>query len=850
MVPLLEFEGISKRFPGGLALDRVDFDLYAGEVHALLGEDGAGKSTMVQLASGVLAPDSGRIVLGGKVSASGPKDPRSARRRGIVAVHQGADLFDAFSVAENMAMVRGLPTSLVGRVRWRRVRDDARAAVASLDEPFDVRRLAERLNVAQRHLVQLAAAVSVSVSANRRTRIVLLDEPTAALSSAEAGWLFAQVERLKAAGVGLLYVTRRHGEACRIADRITVLRDGRNVWTGAASSIDRDGLARLMAGRDPPRARASAAPRPPPKRHKTSRLRVRDLTDARGRFEAIDVDVHAGEVLGVYGLIGAGRSAWAQALFGLRRLRRGRIEIDGYPYVFTSPGDAVAAGVAYLPEDRPRQGTCPGLSVRANMVLADPAATTLGPLAIAPAEALVTREQVAALGVRPVDIKRPIGLLPAGDQQKVVLGRWLLTEPKVLLLDEPTQGMDVASRAEIHRLIRQRADRGSAVVVIGSALPELLAHADRIAVFRSGRIAGVFDARDASPEVVAEAAMPRADPDASGDADPTARRPVRRRLRSEFRGQEAALIVVIAAMAAALSATTGGRFGTAANLGAILGDASSLAVLALGVAAVIIAGGIDVSIGALAALAATIGGLVMSRSPRPELAVPLGLFAALATGAVAGLLNASMALLGRLRPIVVTLGALAAYRGLLVGRDGGHVVGLPPSFRRLANGRLDVPGLPIPVEGSIVVMLVVAFTVHSWLAHARSGRSLYAFGGNAAAAWRAGIGRRGAWLTAFGVGGLCAAIAGLLELARDGSPPSDMVDAGIIRAIAAAVIGGTALRGGRGGVPGVVLGALFLALVANALALREAPRHVHDLVNGGLLLAALLIDRGLWGAGR
>src|SRR4051794_6558977 len=342
MLPLLQLENVTRRFPGVLALDRVDLDLRPGEIHALLGEDGAGKSTLVQVVAGVLAPDAGRVRLDDRPSArAGPSSPR---RRGMVVVHQEDMFFDALTVAENLALARGLPRRPSGRVRSRRrLRTEARAAVAELAEAIDVRWPASRLSRSQRQRLLLASAVA------SRARVVVLDEPTEALTAAESAWLLARLERLRGDGVGILYASRRHDEVSRIADRISVLRDGRLVWTADASAVDPRGLVRAMVGRDDARIRSARPDGPAPSRSKTPRLRVRNMTDARGRFEAVGLDVHAGEVLGLYGLEGDGRVEWARALFGLRRLSRGRIEIDAYPQSFRKPADAVDGGVAYLP---------------------------------------------------------------------------------------------------------------------------------------------------------------------------------------------------------------------------------------------------------------------------------------------------------------------------------------------------------------------------------------------------------------------------------------------------------------------------------------------------------------------
>lgn len=816
--PLLEVSHVSRAFPGVQALDDVSFELRAGEVHALAGENGAGKSTLVQLLSGLLVPDRGEIRINGSVVRL--SDPVTARRHGIVTVYQEADLCEPLSIAENMAWLHGLPTNRLGMIRWSKVLKEARAELAELREPIDPRRPADQLTVAQRHVVQIAAATT------RLARVVLLDEPTSALSSEESAWLFEQIERLRGEGVGVLYISHRHEELFRLADRITVLRDGRVVWTGSSRAIDPAGLVRAMVDRPEP-LRSPSSPRAAARSSvAVPLLRSVEVRDRQGRVAGVNLDVFGGEVLGIYGLVGSGRSEWAQCLFGLRPCLGGSIEIDGIPRRVDSPPRARALGLAYLPEDRLSQGIFPGLNVRSNLVLAALRSLSRHGVAWSPDETRAARLQVDALGVRCRGLEQPICELSGGNQQKVVLGRWLLTRPRVLLLDEPTRGVDVAAKAEIHRLIRAQAEAGAGVVLISSELTEVLAQSDRIAVFREGRVAGVWPAGAVSAEGVATAALPGVDS------------------RSELGGGRATrpgssqtpvwLALSIVLLFATLALTTKGRFVSPDNLLNVLGNSAQLAVMALGASVVLIAGGIDISIGSILGLTAATAGVLLGTSIGVAAAVVIGL----SVGVACGALNAAVSLVGRVHPIVVTLGALTVYRGLLIALTGGETVNeLPESFRELALGR--VAGLP----GAVVIAAVVALVGTVWSRRFRSGRAVFVLGSNVVAAKRMGVRRARVWLTAYGVGGLCAGLAGLIELAQNGSMQSTLGTGAELRAITAAVIGGVAVTGGQGTVVGVVLGALLLALVQNSLVLWQVSRYHYDLVIGGLLLLAIGLDR-------
>ncbi len=418
---LLELIDVTRSFPGVVALRNVSLSLAAGEVHALVGENGAGKSTLINIIAGLLPPDSGEFWFRGRSVAW--TNPVEARKQGIVTVHQEAELFPTLSVAENMAIEQGLPCGAAGWIHWRDIYARATRAVSVLNETIDIRQQAGELSLAQRHMTQIAAAVSQGAA------VLVLDEPSSALTAGETDWLFRQIEQLKSAGVGILYISHRQEEILRLADRITVLRDGRRVWSGRSDTIDRSELIRQMVGRT--RAgQIAQSRRPPAGRLGASRLTVEHLTALDGHFADVSLAARAGELLGIYGLVGAGRSEFAQALFGLRKTRSGNVEIDGGRQVVSCPEQAAGAGIAYVPEDRLRQGVFRGLSIRANMVLSALGELGRGILASAGRERAATLRQIAALDIKCRGTEQPIGQLSGGNQQKVVLARWLLTRPE------------------------------------------------------------------------------------------------------------------------------------------------------------------------------------------------------------------------------------------------------------------------------------------------------------------------------------------------------------------------------------------------------------------------------------
>jgi ABC-type sugar transport system ATPase subunit/ribose/xylose/arabinose/galactoside ABC-type transport system permease subunit len=815
MSTLVELAGLSKSFPGVLALRGVDVALYPGRIHALVGENGAGKSTLLNILAGLLQPDAGEVRIAGQHVHL--RDARDAWAAGIVTVHQEVDLFADLSVLENIGLQQGLPANAVGWIDWRCQRRRTAEALGAVGDPVSPDALAADLTPAQRQLVEIAGAVS------RQARVLVLDEPTSSLSAAEAQRLFAHLRRFREQGTAIVYVSHRLEEVFALADEVTVLRDGQRVWTGPVPSTSPPELIRHMVGRPVAGpARGEARPRGP------VRLECVGMSAHDDSFTDVTLQAHGGEVLGLYGLVGAGRSEWAQAVFGLRRLSGGKVRIDGQDVHPLSPGQMARHGVAYVPEDRLRQGLCRGLSVRANAVLASlRKLASFGwlPLAREARRAELIRER---LRVRCHSLEQVIGTLSGGNQQKVVLGRWLDRDPAVLILDEPTRGIDVGAREEIYALVHSQASAGRAVVLISSDLPEVMSQSDRIAVFREGQLVKTLAAGSASAEEVAAVAFPTHSAEKKVETELRSTGADRRLL--SFLRQGGGLALFVLAFFLLLHAATG-RFLQADSVRSLVTDTALLGFCAIGAMLVLLAGGLDISLGALMALSAGVAGQLWEAGQPPTVVV----LVALSVGAAGGALNATLSLLGGVHPIVVTLGTMSVYRGLTLWWIGRDVQIAHVRREWLVAG---VAGLPLGAWLGLALLVVVGLGLTFTVA----GRELRALGSNPAAARRAGISMARVWLLAFSLQGALVGLAGLLYLARTGGLQPTSHEDKTLEAIAAAVVGGVAITGGRGNVAGVALGTLFLVSLGPAcIFLGISTRWQQSLV-GAVLLAAVLLD--------
>ena len=491
--PLLDVRNLEKTFPGVRALTGVSFDVRAGEVHALLGENGAGKSTLIKVVSGVYQPDGGEILIDGRASRF--TSPEDAKRAGVATIYQELLLFPELTVAENIFLGHA-PRAGFGRIDWRAVRTKAEALLASLEiDDLAAGQIVGSLSVGHRQRVEILRALS------HDARILIMDEPTAALTEADVTRLFDIVRRLKARGVGIVYISHRLDELFEIADRVTVLRDGAYVGSRRMADTNSAELVQMMVGRRienlfPKTLVPIGAPV----------LEAQNLV-CHPMTRGVSLTVRSGEIVGLAGLVGSGRSELAQVLFGITPAERGEIRLQGEAVRIDSPEAARSRGIAYVPEDRAVQGLVRPMSVLNNFSLAALGSLSRFGFIDRAAERRMAEAGVKRFSVKTSSVEEAAGRLSGGNQQKIVLGKWLANSPKLLVLDEPTRGVDVGAKAEIHRLMGDLAADGVAILMISSELPEVLGMSDRVLVMREGRLVAEFDRAHATSEAVGGAMM-------------------------------------------------------------------------------------------------------------------------------------------------------------------------------------------------------------------------------------------------------------------------------------------------------------------------------------------------------
>ncbi len=816
---VLEVVGVSKSYPGVRALDHVSFAARAGEVHGLVGENGAGKSTLMRILSGAEQPDEGHLLAFGKTLTLA--DPASAHSAGIHMVWQDTRLVPDLDVAQNIA----LGHEAGGRLLIDRAAIDqrARAALARLGLDLDPRALVRMLRPAERQMVEIARAL------DGEARVLMLDEPTTALSAVETDRLLGILRELAVQGAAIVFVSHRLREVMSVTDRVTVMKDGEVVTTTPTVELAEDEVVRLMVGRAiadifPPHAAATGA----------VRLEL-DGFAVPGQLGPISLNARAGVILGIGGIAGNGQQALVHALFGLLPIK-GKARVDGEQLALSSPHAAIAAGLVLVPGDRRGEALFPPHSVRENITLPHLSNLARGGLIFGAIERRFAEAAIGRLAIRTPSAEQPVAFLSGGNQQKVVLARWQIGKPKVLVFEEPTQGVDVGTRAQIYRLIRGLAGAGAAVILLTSDLIELLGLADEIVVLSRGQIVDRMTAAEASEERVIGAAV-RATAAQNGALSRE------RGARSSARYLGPAMLGGLLAVMVGLAIWRSPYFLTARNLADLATQLAPLAIASLGQMAVILLGGIDLAVGPTISLVTGIASwTIVSNGAGP---IAAGIVLAMAMGVAVGGVNAFLIVRLGLSDLIATLASYSFVFGLalIVRPSPGGEIG--DRFLNLASASFG----GIPVIALLTLGLYIA--AECLLSRGRIGARLYATGSRAEAAFAAGLNIARIKIAAYLFCGLMAAIAGLLVAAEIGSGDPQAGTPFTLTSITAVVVGGTSIFGGSGTAIGTLLGALLVIVLQNVLSQLQVSAYTQYVWTGviTLIAVALYAWRGRRGEG-
>lgn len=812
---------VDKSFPGVRALKQVSLDCRGGEIHGLVGENGAGKSTLMRVLAGAMQPDSGFIRLQGERVTL--RSPRHAHDLGIAMVYQDTRLVDDLDVAQNIWLGRE-PGSFF--LIDRRAMDLLAGSILQrLGLPIDLRRTVGELTTAERQIVEIARALTADPA------VLILDEPTSALDPGEVERLVGILRSLREAGTGIVFISHRLPEVLELADRITVMKDGEIVETIGNEDVTEDHLVSKMVGRQLSLAF-------PPKKHGSgaTRLEAQKLSSA-GNFRDISFTIAAGEILGLGGIQGNGQREIARALYGLVPIT-GKINLNGSTIILRSPGDAIRAGIVYIPADRRGESLFAPHSIRKNIAAAHlPSWNRFGILNHS-IERKTVLETIARFQIRTPSPEQPVGLLSGGNQQKVVVGRWVLDRPKLYIFEEPTQGVDVATKLELYRVIRQLVDQGAAAILVSSDLLELIGLSDRIVVIAHGAIVDRVTSSEATEERIIGSAVGRGRENGTSQTKRTEtpgaasdRRERRLQMRDVFwrRYAGVALLLILIFLVSIYTGSQSRYFFTERNMGNLAIQVVPLALAAIGQMAVILLGGIDLSVGPLMSLTTALASYLIVNDQN-ELA---GVALCLATGLLIGALNGALILGLKIPDLVSTLATYSVVLGLaLIVRPspGGNV---SDTFSDLVTMRIG--WFPF---ASLVVLAMVAVGEFC-LIRSRIGIRLYATGSRPEAAFVTGIPVARVRLLAYLFSGFMAAVAGLVIAARIGSGDPQAGSQFTLSSIAAVVIGGTSVFGGRGTLIGTLLGAMLLVLLQDALNQLHVTAYYQYIWTGALLLVAV-----------
>lgn len=821
----LELSGIWKRYPGIIALKEVSFAVRAGEVHALLGENGAGKSTLVGIASGSIAPDEGEIRIASELHPT--LTPLTALRSGLAIVHQEPALLPDLTVLENMVL------AVPREMRVRQTTSDDAWAQGELDRvgckvSLGIR--VEEVGVANRQLIELAKAFATAPS------ILILDEPTAPLGAERVERLFQLVREAAAAGTAVVYISHRLPEVRAIADRVTVLRDGAGRGTFATSEVSDQELLELIVGR----SLEAVFPSKGTPGADDPGLVVEGLVGEA--FEDVSINVRPGEIVGLAGIAGNGQTELVRALAGLGR-SSGVVRLKGAELQVSGPSAARRAGISYVSSDRHGEGLFGTMSVRENAAVSGLERFARGPLIERGREVNAVERLRGLLRIRTPSIENPVGSLSGGNQQKVVLARSMLAEPRLLLVDEPTQGVDAGARVEIYGILRDIAASGVPVLIISSDTIELEGLCDRVYVFSRGHVVSELSGEEVSERQIAQSIVMATTHRRDDRRDLAPGRQGWRTRLQHLAGDDAFPSLILLGIIAVLGAYTysvNARVLSEFNIGSALTLLAALAFISLGQTAVILSGGIDISVGPLAGLMVVVASLFIVADATP-IAIAGGFLAMLIVAIVVGGVNGGLVQFGRFTPVAATLTTFIAIQGVsLILRPipGGTIL---PGVADMIEARIG----PIPIAFLVVVGVAVALEIG--LRRTRAGLSLRAVGSSQKAAHRVGVPVSRTLVLAYVMGAFFVFLGGVMVMAQIAIGDASQGIEYTLWSVTAVVLGGTSLFGGRGSFIGTLLGAALIQQILNATVFLDLSQEWQFWLLGLLtLVAAGVYSQARW----
>ena len=829
--PVLRAESLTKQYGLATVLSEVSLDVLPGEIQAIIGENGAGKSTLMRILSGYVEPTEGAIWMEGRRLSF--IRPSEAQEAGIALVHQEILLADGLTVMENLFLGRVL--GRWGIVDDRRMRRLAAEKLAEIGCTVSPNAIVGAIPLADKQMVQIARALL------DEHKVVIFDEPTTVLTGEEVRRLHEIIVGLKSRGIAVLYISHRLDEVQRLADRVTVLRDGKLIGSYAGRTLSQMDMARLMVGRE----LAALYPEKPSAPPGKPILSVRNA-HVPGHVEDVSFTLRKGEILGFAGMIGAGRTELFEGLIGLRPARAS-VELAGKTVHFRSPRAALDAGIGYLTEDRKGKGLLLQERLAPNLTLSALARIHPGLYLRGSREAAAIKEAVQKYDIRVKSYRARAGELSGGNQQKLLLAKVMMTDPSVVIIDEPTRGIDIANKAQIYAFIRALVTEGKACIVISSDMQELIGVCDRILVMRKGRITGEASGdRMTEHEIAFLATSELAGPDGAGDLNVTILAdlaPTRRIREFNLTWSDVGPFLALAALLV-IGFAINREFLSATNLANVITRSAFTAIIGVGATFVISSGGLDLSVGSMAAFITGVTIMFMNRLA-PDFvgwAIPAGMAMAVLAGLLCGLANGLIVTVGRIEPFIATLGTMGIFRALITYLSDGGTIPIARSLRDLYRPVYfgTVAGIPIPILISLAVAALGAFILYK----TKYGRECSAVGANEDVARYSGISVVRTRTLAYVIQGICVAIAAICYVPQLGAATPTTGLLWELQVITAVVIGGTALRGGKGHIWGTIAGAVILELIANLMVISDfVSEYLVAAVQGAIIIIAMLIQR-------